>query len=369
MNIFTKLKNAKFVQKFIITLAISLLIIIAGVVMTCVKGMNLGIEFTGGIKVSVVANDVTDKKEFENTLRKWLEGDRGVSETGESKNPDNKKFEIKNVTVNGNNYVVVLGTTMTENGKKVNMLTTKVKFKSGTNKDETTGYVAQRESQEINSELTTYLQEKYNAGVTVSSSFVGNESAKWVLKSAIIAVAVAIAVILVYIAIRFTLLSGLAAILALIHNVLIMFALTSIFQISVNQTFIAAIVTIIGYSINSTIVVFDKIRELMKKPSYKEVTDVDIANEAIGATLKRTILTTLTTLVMIVLLAVFGTQAIKEFAYPIIFGLVAGAYSSILLAAPTWVYLRKLFKQADKKPVQKKKKAKNTDKPVVAENA
>ena len=348
MNIFTKLKNAKYVQKFIITLSISLLIIIAGVVMTCVKGMNLGIEFTGGIKVSVEADDVTDKKEFENTLRKWLEGDRGVSETGESKNPDNKKFEIKN-------------------GKKVNMLTTKAKFKSG--EKEITGYVAQRESQEINSELTTYLQEKYNAGVTVSSSFVGNESAKWVLKSAIIAVAVAIAVILVYIAIRFTLLSGLAAILALIHNVLIMFALTSIFQISVNQTFIAAIVTIIGYSINSTIVVFDKIRELMKKPSYKEVTDVDIANEAIGATLKRTILTTLTTLVMIVLLAVFGTQAIKEFAYPIIFGLVAGAYSSILLAAPTWVYLRKLFKQADKKPVQKKKKAKNTDKPVVAENA
>ena len=68
MNIFTKLKNAKYVQKFIITLSISLLIIIAGVVMTCVKGMNLGIEFTGGIKVSVEADDVTDKKEFENTL-------------------------------------------------------------------------------------------------------------------------------------------------------------------------------------------------------------------------------------------------------------------------------------------------------------
>ena len=147
MNIFTKLKNAKYVQKFFITLAISLLIIIAGVVMTCVKGMNLGIEFTGGIKVSVEANDVTDKKEFENTLRKWLEGDRGVGETGESKNPDNKKFEIKNVTVNGDNYVVVLGTTMTESSKKDNMLTTKAKFKYG--EKEITGYVAQRESQEI----------------------------------------------------------------------------------------------------------------------------------------------------------------------------------------------------------------------------
>ena len=369
MNIFAKMKNAKYVQKFIIPLVISLALIVAGVIMTCVKGLNLGIEFTGGIKISVDANDVTDKKEFESTLRKWLEGDRGVDEeTGETQNPDGKKFEIKNVTINGSNYVVVLGTSMTENGKKVNMLTTKVKFTSGT--DEITGYVAQRETQEINSQLTTYLQNKYNAGVNVSASFVGNESAKWVLKSAIIAVAVAIAVILVYIAIRFTLLSGVAAILSLIHNVLIMFACTSLFQISVNQTFIAAIVTIIGYSINSTIVVFDKIRELLKRPSYKDTTDVDIANEAIGATLKRTLLTTLTTLVMIVLLAIFGTQAIREFAYPIIFGLIAGAYSSILLAAPTWVYLRKWFKQADKKPVQKKKKAKNTDnKPVVAENA
>lgn len=375
MNIFTKLKNAKYVQKFIITLSISLLIIIAGVVMTCVKGMNLGIEFTGGIKVSIDAPEDTpnvdnfDENDFENTVTEWLKGNRG-----EGNNPDGKEFIVKEVTVNKSNYVFILGTEMIESGHKVNMLTKQVSFE--VNGNTKTGYVAERENNEITEKLNEYLSDYFNTkygldGITnsVKSNFVGNESAKWVLKSAIIAVAVAIAVILVYIAIRFTLLSGLAAILALIHNVLIMFALTSIFQISVNQTFIAAIVTIIGYSINSTIVVFDKIRELMKKPSYKEVTDVDIANEAIGATLKRTILTTLTTLVMIVLLAVFGTQAIKEFAYPIIFGLVAGAYSSILLAAPTWVYLRKLFKQADKKPVQKKKKAKNTDKPVVAENA
>lgn len=371
MNIFTKLKNAKYVQKFFITLAISLLIIIAGVVMTCVKGMNLGIEFTGGIKVSIDAPDVDnfDENDFENTVTEWLKGNRG-----EGNNPDGKEFIVKEVTVNKSNYVFILGSEMIESGHKVNMLTKQVSFE--VNGNTKTGYVAERENNEITEKLNEYLSDYFNTkygldGITnsVKSNFVGNESAKWVLKSAIIAVAVAIAVILVYIAIRFTLLSGLAAILALIHNVLIMFALTSIFQISVNQTFIAAIVTIIGYSINSTIVVFDKIRELMKKPSYKEVTDVDIANEAIGATLKRTILTTLTTLVMIVLLAVFGTQAIKEFAYPIIFGLVAGAYSSILLAAPTWVYLRKLFKQADKKPVQKKKKAKNTDKPVVAENA
>ncbi len=365
MNLTAKLKNAKFVQRFFITLAVSLLIIIAGIVMTCVKGMNLGIEFTGGIKISVDANDASD---VENVVTKWLEGDRGVDADGNTNNPNDKKFVIKTVTKNGNNYVFILGTTMTENGKSINMLTERVKFNSGSLEDEE-GYVAQRESQEINRELNDYLEEKYNGEVTATSAFVGNESAKWILKSAIIAVAVAIAVILVYIALRFTLISGLASILALIHNVLIMFACTAIFRIAVNQTFIAAIVTIIGYSINSTIVVFDKIRELLKRPSYADVNDTDIANEAIGLTLKRTLLTTLTTLVMIALLAVFGTQAIREFAYPIIFGLFAGAYSSVLLAAPTWVYLRKLFKQADKKPVKKKKKATKAENTAVAENA
>lgn len=372
MNLTAKLKNAKFVQRFFITLAVSLLIIIAGIVMTCVKGMNLGIEFTGGLKVSIDAPDEVenlDSKDFERTVTDWLEGNRG-----EGKNPDDKRFTVKDVTVNNGNYVFILGTTMTENGEKVDMLKTKVTFE--VNGESKTGYVAERENNEITNQLDEYLSDyfetKYGkSDITrvVKSNFVGNESAKWILKSAIIAVAVAIAVILVYIALRFTLISGLASILALIHNVLIMFACTAIFRIAVNQTFIAAIVTIIGYSINSTIVVFDKIRELLKRPSYADVNDTDIANEAIGLTLKRTLLTTLTTLVMIALLAVFGTQAIREFAYPIIFGLFAGAYSSVLLAAPTWVYLRKLFKQADKKPVKKKKKATKAENTAVAENA
>ena len=142
-----------------------------------------------------------------------------------------------------------------------------------------------------------------------------------------------------------------------------MFALTTIFQIPVNSTFIAAIITIVGYSINATIVVFDKVRELERRPSYAEVTDKEVANEAIISTLGRSVLTTLTTLVMIGALAIFGTQSIREFALPIIFGLLAGAYSSVLLSAPSWVYLRKLFKQADKRP-KAKVKAIKTVKPT-----
>ena len=172
------------------------------------------------------------------------------------------------------------------------------------------------------------------------------------------AMAVAVVVILVYIAIRFNLLAGVSAVIALLHDVLIMVAFTTIFQLPVNMTFIAAIITIVGYSINATIVVFDRIRELHALPSNLEKTDAEIANEAIAGTLSRSILTSITTLVMITILAIFGSSAIRDFAFPIIFGLLAGLYSSVLLSAPLWVKLRKLFKQENKKPVKKIKKIK-----------
>ncbi|HBF86423.1 MAG TPA: hypothetical protein DDW54_01945 [Clostridiales bacterium] len=137
---------------------------------------------------------------------------------------------------------------------------------------------------------------------------------------------------------------------------LIMVSFTTIFRIPVNSTFIAAVITIIGYSINATIVVFDRIREIEKQPSSEGFVDKDIANQAVTNTLSRSILTTLTTLVMIVMLAIFGTASIREFALPIIFGLIGGAYSSILLSASIWVYLRKLFKQENKRPKTKIKR-------------
>ena len=194
--------------------------------------------------------------------------------------------------------------------------------------------------------------------VSVRTHTIGNEVMQSIIKNAAIAVAVAVAAILVYIAIRFTWVSGLAAILALVHDVLVMTALTTIFQIPVNSTYIAAIITIIGYSINATIVIFDRVRELEKTPSYAVLSDAEIANKAIVNTLWRSILTTVTTLVMIVSLAIFGNSTIREFAFPIIFGLLAGAYSSILLSAPIWVYLRKLFRMSGKRPTLKTKAAK-----------
>lgn len=360
-----KRKKVKIVEKYVICLCLSLAIIIAGVVMAIVKGTNYGIDFTGGIKISVDAYtdvDNFDGADFDKTITEWLTS-KTVTENGASVNKPQYKISGK-PAINGSNYVYTLEISYTKADGTVvdNMLTTKA--------DDGKDLVEVENSyirEHLNTYLNEYYQSKYSSDITkkdiVNPNFVGNESMKYILRSAIIAIAVAIVVILIYIAIRFTLISGVAAILALVHDVAVMFALTTIFQIPVNTTFIAAIITIIGYSINATIVVFDKVRELEKRPSYAEVTDKEIANEAIVSTLGRSILTTLTTLVMIAALAIFGTQSIREFALPIIFGLLAGAYSSVLLSASTWVYLRKLFKQADKRP-KAKVKAIKTAKPA-----
>ena len=147
---------------------------------------------------------------------------------------------------------------------------------------------------------------------------------------------------LIYIAIRFEVLSGVAAVMALIHDVLIMLSVYVIFKIPVNSSFVAAILTILGYSINATIVVFDRVREnqrLMRKEPFQNV-----VNTSIWQSMGRSINTTITTLVTIVLLYFMGVDAIKEFALPIIVGVLSGFYSSVFLSGNFWIMLKKARK-------------------------
>ena len=199
-----------------------------------------------------------------------------------------------------------------------------------------------------------YLADESGEGTAVNAYGVSATASSSLIGKAIIALIVAIAVMLVYIIIRFTASSALAAVCALVHDVLIMIALTTVFNIAVNSTFVAAVITIVGYSINATIIIFDRIREELKTSSAKDKTDTEIANLAIKDTLNRTILTTITTLVMVVVLAIFSVSTISEFIVPIIFGLLAGAFSSILLAPSIWVAFRKIAKS-----MKEKKESKN----------
>lgn len=355
MNFSFKNKKLKIVEKFIPFICLSLAIIIAGLIFMGVKGMNLGVEFSGGSNIQVTVHNVSelDANDFKSSVKSWLAGDRDGNGSKES-----KEYSVSsNVQTSGKStYEFRIGTTMKVNGDEVDLNAQSSKS------DETLLYEENAEiKEELKGFIEDYIAEKYSLtedkfSVEVEPHVIGNDVKNYTVRNAFIAVAVAVVVVLIYIAIRFTVLAGISAIFALLHDVLIMVALTTIFQIPVNSTFIAAVITIVGYSINATIVVFDRVRELQALPSNLTKTDKEIANEAIAGTLSRSILTTITTLVMIVILAIFGSAIIREFAYPIVFGLLAGLYSSALLSASFWVYLRKLFGQENKKPTKKVKK-------------
>ncbi len=163
------------------------------------------------------------------------------------------------------------------------------------------------------------------------------------LKAAVIAVLL----MLVYISIRFEFFTGASAVICLIHDVLIMLSFYAIFKIPMNANFIAAMLTIIGYSINNTIVVFDRVRENMGKVKKSDLKG--LINTSVTQTLRRSFFTTLTTIIPVVLLYILGVDSIKEFALPLIVGLLAGTYSSILLAGPIWVGLKSLKKKKAKR--------------------
>ena len=166
----------------------------------------------------------------------------------------------------------------------------------------------------------------------------GSELRAQALKAALIACLL----MLVYITIRFEFFTGASAVICLLHDVLIMLAFYAIFKIPMNANFIAAMLTIIGYSINNTIVVFDRIRENMGKVKKDLKTLVDTS---IGQTLKRSMFTTLTTIIPVILLYVLGVDSIKEFALPLMVGLLAGTFSSVCLAGPIWYGMKSLARK------------------------
>ena len=148
---------------------------------------------------------------------------------------------------------------------------------------------------------------------------------------------------LIYIWFRFKdLRFGASAIIALVHDVLVVLAAYALLRVSVGNTFIACMLTIVGYSINDTIVVFDRIRENMHGIEFQTKAELtEVANKSLSQTLSRTINTSITTIIMVVLLFIFGVPSIREFALPLMVGMICGSYSSIFIATELW-YIFKL---------------------------
>ena len=188
--------------------------------------------------------------------------------------------------------------------------------------------------------ITNTLKENY--GITDADLLMADNVTPTVgadlRNAAILSVVLASALILLYIAIRFEFKSGLAAVLALVHDVLVMLSFYVIFQIPVDTNIIAAMLTILGYSINSSVVVFDRVREnrkYMPKSDFADVVDISSRQ-----TFLRNLNTTLTTLMPLTMIIIIGVPSIRDFAAPLAVGLIAGCFSSLFLSAPMWTFFR-----------------------------
>lgn len=283
----------KIIEKTKLWFAISIIVILIGIINCAARGLNFGIDFTGG---SVITVKIDAKYNIEDVRNIAVKYDSGAIV---------QAVEGNEITIRGNSFTDV-------------------------------------QISQMVSELKDKYQLKDNP--LLSSDRIGPSIGNELRKSAIISMLVAAALMLVYITIRFEFKSGLSAIAALIHDVLITISVYAILQIPLNSSFIAAILTILGYSINDTIVVFDRIRENKKLGRYKDYTT--LANASITQTMSRSINTVLTTLFTITAIYILGVPAIKEFALPIIIGILSGTYSSIFIASPLWVLLKKNEKYA-----------------------
>ena len=295
--------NKDFVGNFKKFILIPLVIlVISGVFVFINKGFNFGIDFTGGTDITITnAKNASIKK-----INKDIKG---------------LGYEILSSEGDSDGYYV-----------KVSEILDK---------------------EDIN-KVNNMLETNYEAKTDIS--VVSNLVKKDLIKNAIIALIYAIIGIILYITIRYKFSYALSSIIALIHDSIMIVALFAIMHLEINSIFIAAILTIIGYSINNTIVIFDRIRENKNKKINSVLTKdelKEIANKSIKETMLRSINTTITTMLPIMCLIIFGSKEILEFDIAILIGLIAGAYSSILISGSLWVILE--YKLQSKKTKTKKK--------------
>lgn len=269
-------------------------------------GINVGIDFSGGMSMQYTMGEAVTQSDIEGVLNGIGLKDYAVSVQGTGK--DSINIRIKAIDEDG--------------------------------------------VQGVQASITEALQSKYpNAAIYGDVNYVGPVAGATLLRNAFLSVLIAALCMLIYIAIRFDFNSGAAAVLGLVHDVLIMLSFMVILRsfVQMNSSFIAAMLTIVGYSINNTIIIFDRIRENARKmPS--STPRVDVVNRSIKECLGRTINTTLTTLVTIVSLYIFGVSSIREFALPIIVGIISGVYSANMINGYVWAFLeeKKRAKKAAK---------------------
>ena len=294
-------KVVDFLSKRIVFIAISLVVIISGLVFMGVNkangknSLNYSLEFLGGTSTNVTFNEDMSIEKIDSDVVPAIEAITGDG-------------NVQTQKVAGKNEVIFKTRSLTVD-----------------------------ERQEFNQVMADQfgVDEKLITAETISSTISSEMKT-----DAIIAVLVSTICMLIYIWFRFKdVRFGASAVLALCHDVLVVLAFYAIARVSVGSTFIACMLTIVGYSINATIVIFDRIRERIGEMKNKDVLE-EVVNSSINQTLTRSIFTSLTTLIMVVVLYIMGVTSIKEFALPLMVGILCGTYSSVCLAGAVWYMLK-----------------------------
>ncbi len=275
-----------FIGKRKLWFLISLLIIIPGLFSLMFQGLNLGIDFAGGTKVMVQFSQDVSSEDIREILNEH-------------------NLERSTIQASENNQFIIRTPLLTE--------------------------------QESSQVLDT-LRENFGDMDILSNEAVGSVVSSELKEKAIIALIIATVLMAIYITVRFQLSYALSAIAALIHDVLVTLSIFSIMQIEINISFVAAILTIIGYSINDTIVIFDRIRENLDL-NQKE-TLAQLVNKSIHQSLTRSIATSVTSIAVLIALLVFGGETTRVFALAMVIGFTSGTYSSLCVASPVWLELK-----------------------------
>ena len=283
------------------TFSVSAGLVLVSLLAFAILGLNYGIDFRSGTMVDVVLSQPVDKE----TVERFL--DKGQSQWGE--------------------YVLTPGTERLS-----------IRFKDVLGGEQQMSF-------------RTAFQSELDTGASFDMNVVGVDIAREQQEKALWGVLFASVGILIYVAIRFEWRFGLAAIAALLHDAIVVVGAFSLFRLEVNMPFIVAVLTVIGYSINDTVIVFDRIRENLRFAKIKSHADLaNLVNTSVRQTLTRSINTVVTVLIGAVLLFALGSPSIRLFSLAIIIGLAAGTYSSIFVASPLWYELRKRMKA--KKPAK-----------------
>tara|TARA_Y100001970_G_scaffold247699_1_gene316642 strand:+ start:1568 stop:2467 length:900 start_codon:yes stop_codon:yes gene_type:complete len=285
----TNINFNKFFKTFNI---FSIILIIVSVILLITKGLNLGVDFKGGTLIELRATDkqITITQLRQSFLNMDL-GDISVKEFGK-KSDFLIKFEKKQT---GNNNLI--------------------------------GGIKESLTKSIGPGFDFRRVE--NVGPKVSAEL---------LKSGVIAIALSLAAMLIYIWIRFEWQFSIGAILAVFHDVILTLGFFSLFNLEINLSIVAAVLTIVGYSMNDTVVIFDRVRENLKK--FSDIKIFDLTNISINETLSRTIITSVTTLLALLSIYIFGGQILKGFSLAMILGVIFGTYSSIYIANPVLIILK-----------------------------